>query len=209
LNDIAFIKVDTSVKKEISNLDMIERYLEYFQKETLFYRYITEYHKSLLKKLEKKKTSVRSIRLALSPAVNFLKLCQQSNLTKLNSDALYAYLWSTTGQIASITGFISFLNKHYKLKLSPPKAIKLTLEKEIKSKKHLQQALIQLLRQPQLSNKEKHLLFELSIGYFHGIAIPKYTKATDSLINRSKSNNGYFKMCYISFYLPPFITSKL
>ncbi len=208
-NEIKFIEIDRGIQEEFSNLDMIERYLKTFSTSTTYYKYIVNYHKTLLTKLKNKKTSIRSMRLALSPAINFLKVCQQSNIKTPNNDALYAFLWVTTGQIASVTGFVSFLNKSYKLDLKSPKTLGLSLSRETKSKKQLQQSLIQLLRKTELANEEKQLLFKLSIGYFHGVATPPYIRLTDRLVNVARSNGGFFKMCNESFYLPESVIKRL
>ena len=188
---------------------MIERYLKFFAKSTIYYKYIINYHKTLLTKLENKKTSIRSVRLALSPAVNFLKVCQQSNVKEPNDEILYAFLWTTTGQLASVTGFINFLNKSYGLNLKTPKTITLSLSRITQGEKQIQQSLIQQLRKPKLDEDQKQLLFNLSIGYFHHIALPKHMRVTTRLINIASSNGGYFKMCYESFYLPEAIIKRL
>lgn len=210
LNEIKFIEIVRTVQEEFSNLDMIERQLKTFEKETPYYQYLTSYYETLLIKLENNKTSIRSIRLALSPAVGFLKVCQQSNIKIPSNDTLYAFLWATTGQIASVTGFIGFLNKSYRLNLKSPKMVKLSLSRETKGKKQLQQSLIQLLRNSDLnSEEEKQQLFKLSIGYFHGVAVPQYMRLADRLVSMTGSNVGYFKMCYESFYLPESIINRL
>jgi len=208
-NEIKFIEVDRDIQEEFSNLDIIDRYLMFFDSGTTYYQYLGNYHKTLLIKLEQKKTSIRSIRLALSPAVNFLKILKQSNLKTPTNEALYAYLWTTVGQMAAITGFINFLNKSYEFSLKTPQTIELSLLKETKSKKQLQQSLIQLLRKTILSDDQKQQLFKLSIGYFHGIALPKYMRLSSRLVNTARSNDGYFKMCYEYFYLPEAIIKRL
>jgi hypothetical protein len=208
-NDIKMIEIDRIVKEEFSNLDMINRYLITFNKNTLYQQYLMQYHKVLISKLKNNKTSIRSVRLALSPAVNFLKCCKQSNIEVPNDALLYAFLWATPGQTASITGFISFLNKSYNLTLKSPKMVILILSKDNHSKKQLQQSLIQLLRKSKLTSEQKQLLFKLSICYFHGIKIPQHMKFTNRLLNAARLNGGYLKMCYESFYMPLLIIKRL
>jgi hypothetical protein len=208
-NDIKIIEIDRIIQEEFSNLDMIKRYLITFDINTPYQQYLTKYHKLLLSKLENNKTSIRSIRLALSPAVNFLKCCKQSNIEVPDDNILYSFLWATTGQKASITGFISFLNKSYNLNLKSPKMIVFTLSKDNHSKKQLQQSLIQLLRHSKLTSEQKQLLFKLSIRYFHGITIPQHMKLTNRSLNAARSSGGYFKMCYEFFYMPLLIIKRL
>lgn len=208
-DSIKIIKIDRKIQEEYSNLDMIERYLEFFDTSTSYHKYLIHYHNYLKVKLAKKKITLRSVRLALSPAVNFLKLCQYSCIYIPNNDLLYGYLWATTGQASALTGFITFLNKFYHLDLISPLKVDLSLSRVTKGKKQLKQMVIQLLRETELNDKQKQRLFSASIGYFHGIALPNYMRVTKKMVSLANSKGGDFKMCHIKFYLPEEIIFKL
>ncbi len=59
------------------------------------------------------RTSTRSVRLAIKPAVA-LMLSIQDKQTLPNLEKIKAYLSKYSGQAAALTGFINFLNDQYK-----------------------------------------------------------------------------------------------
>ena len=67
------VNINLKIKEEFANLDMINRYLDRFSKGSKSRNLIKEYYKYLLEKLEQNKTTIRSIRLSLTPAVKFLE----------------------------------------------------------------------------------------------------------------------------------------
>jgi len=209
LDEIKIIIVDKEVQEKYANIDMIHRYLESFEKGTYNYKTIKRYYDKLYKKFEKNKTTLRSIRLALTPAVRFLEYCKNFNQIQPNITMLRGYLWHYPGQKASITGFINFLKIDFKLDISVKNIGKIVFKSPNTSKEQLKQRLISVLRfNEKLKNNNKNLL-KISIGYLHGIDIPDNVFITSKDIKINANKDYYIRICGYSFYLPKEITEKL
>lgn len=108
LIDTKQVIVDESLKSELAELDRIQNLLNKLHTIPLC---IATYYRQLQQKYESGKTSLKSIRLALQPAID---LMVSAPLNKLPSqEQLNAYLLAKKGQIAAITGFVNHLkNEH-------------------------------------------------------------------------------------------------
>jgi len=202
LNEKKIVLVDKKIQEEYANIDMINRYLESFKKETYHYRVIKEYYHKLYNKLENKRTTIRSIRLALTPAVKFLNYCENFTEFKPNMTMLNAYLWYYSGQKAAITGFINFLKKDFKLNLSIHKTDKIIFKNPNMSKEQLKQRLINLLRfDRRLKNNSKNLL-KIAIGYLHGVDVPDNVFIDIKDIKIDSHKNYFIHMAGYNFYIP-------
>lgn len=193
------IKVDKVIQEEYANLDMIDRYLDTFKSDSYRYRLLYNYYEDLYAKYENGKTSIRSIRLALTPAVKLLQYCDYFNTEKPNMNILSGYLWLYPGQRSAITGFINFLRKRFKFDMSLTDISKTIIFKRPKtSKKHLKQRLINLLREPE---KDKQLLLKTAIEYLHSIKVPDNV-FLDYYHIKIKDNSPYIEISKSQFYIP-------
>ena len=113
LNDSNLITIDKSIIDKYANFNLLEKQLSIFKGDTMPFKIIKEYYDYLCDKLEKKHLQLRSIRLALTPAIKFIQYCQNFKESTLSMDILEGYLWLFSGQRASITEFINFLANHY------------------------------------------------------------------------------------------------
>lgn len=202
LSEIKAIKIDSKIKDEFSNLDMIDRYLNYFEPNSNFGRMINSYYDKLELKLKDGKTSIRSVRLSLTPAVNFLKNCMHYGFSQPSQKVLEGFLWSSPGQRAAITGFITFLIKNYHSKISLasiPK--KIIFRRPYLSKKMLKQRFILILRESKEHNIPDGKLLRVAISYLHGIEIPKFVKIDRSNIVKNKAGIYYLRLTYEKFYI--------
>lgn len=178
LDESGIISVEESIKTNYSNLDSIERYLEIFEPTGTLSKYLTCYFSRLSVKFYAGKTSIRSVRLALTPAVKLLRSCEKFSLESPTNELLYALLWVSPGQRASITGFINHLNSSYQLGLILPKKKDLVIHKHRLSKAQLKQRLIGFLRKPKISKSFKEEMIHASLAYFHQVSIPKLVCAS-------------------------------
>lgn len=209
LSEIKVIKIDSKIRDEFSNLDMIDRYLNYFKQNSNFGRMINRYYNQLELKLKDGRTSIRSIRLALTPAMNFLKNCVHYSLNKPSQDVLRGFLWASPGQRAAITGFINFLNNSYGNDISLdsiPKTI--TFERPYLSTKMLKQRFIDILRESKVREIPDEQLLRTSIAYLHGVEIPEFVRLSRHDILKNKTGEYYLRLANENFYIIQPLTHK-
>lgn len=162
--------VDETAKQEEAERRRIDAIIEGQNKS----RVITAFHVYLNKRLEAGKTSLRSVRLALTPAARLMQLVHESDREKPTQKDLTTYLQKSPGQRAAISAFVGFLAKKYGLNLSLPakdgraaKKKKLLLEAELG----------QLLKSGGSGVLFQRKLIGTALAYFHGL--PK--KAVNSV----------------------------
>lgn len=205
LDEIKLIIVDKKVKVEYANIDMIDRYLKVFGQDTVNEKYIRRYAEYLHDKLKRNKTTVRSIRLALTPAIKLLQYSEQYEGIGLNSKILQAYLWVYSGQMSAVTGFVNFLNRSYKFDLVLVRR-RIALSRPKASRLQLKQKLIALLRKPQANAKYKGVLLKVYIEYAHQVRIPEDVKLLVSEIKKVRGDS-YVRLAGREFYVSLFVSS--
>lgn len=183
-----------------------------FTSTTLAGQALREYEKLLRVRQQNGKTSVRSIRLALTPAVKLLMMTSNDIKKTLGNlpeqDALDRYLLKCPGQQAAITGFINYLNDAYSLTLMS----KVNKRKTRKfRRKKLEEKLLLFLRDKRpndTTNLEQWVL--VAIEYFHDIRLTK--RELSSVLNTivSTEHSGIsLKIANTEYYLPlPNLTHK-
>jgi len=201
LNEEKVLTIDLSIKEEYANRNKINKDLALFPFASHHSKILHAYHKTLCNKYIKGKTTIRSIRLAITPAVKFLEYTTYTSDKKISNGSLENYLWVYSGQKSAITGFISFLNKKYNLILKIPKE-KIKFTRPNKSKAQLKQAYITALRSDKSSQYSKHSLLILSIEYLHDIAIYKDIILPLHGVKQKKDGDCYIRLGSKEFYLP-------
>jgi hypothetical protein len=209
LSETKAIKIDSKIKDEFSNLDTIDRYLKHFEQNSVFSQMINSYYDKLEFKLEDGKTSVRSIRLALTPAINFLKNCDHFGFSQPSQEVLQGFIWASPGQISAITGFINFLRNSYGTNTtldSIPKTV--ALERPYLSTKMLKQRFIDILRESKEREIPDEKLLGVAISYLHGIEIPEFVRLSRDDILKNKAGEYYLRLANENFYLTQEIKEK-
>lgn len=201
LNEYKIIEIDEKIKELHSNLNIIDSYLNRFNKNSSDYLIINSYYTYLEKKYLSNKTTQRSIRLALTPAIKLLEYKKYFNISRLNDNVIDGYLWIYPGQKSSLIGFINYLNKKFNYNLSSIKNLTYTLESSTSRKKQLQLRLIYLLKREKLTILQQKRLINISLEYFHRIKIPNNVYL--NIKNIFKINDNYYIWCCKNkFYLP-------
>jgi len=126
-----------------------------------------------LKRISLGETTVRSARLALTPAVKLLSATEHFGVEEPNNDILEGVLWVSPGQRSAITGFVNFLNQTYDLGLVLPEKGELVVERPKETKMQLRARIIRMLRCPVDNDGYSCDLLALSLAYFHQVAPPR------------------------------------
>ncbi len=202
LDEIAFLTINKVTSEKHANYRLIQKHLRTFGKDTLAYNLIHNYYKFLLVRLQAKKTTLRSIRLALTPAVKFLKYCQNFKETIPTQYALEGYLFLYSGQRATLTGFINFISNTYQYNLDIKAAPKATLTSPKVSHQILKGRLIKIMQNPHDKHFKEAYIFRTIIGYLHWVNVPQNVFISFDNIHKSKNEKYYVTLCGKSFYIP-------
>jgi hypothetical protein len=127
------------------------------------------YYKLLLSKYRKGLTSIRSIRLALTPASQMLHLAKRLTKLTVDQELVNQYLWLHLGQRAALTGFISYLRNQLKIDVVVQPEDYFTLERTRETKKRIRLQLLDYCRNDgQLSSR----YIQLALAFYHRVHLP-------------------------------------
>jgi len=112
-------------------------------------------------------TTLRSIRLALSPAAALLTKAGEMERMPPDQGVLDAYLAKTPGQRAAISGFVRYLREVHGVDISLPKPDQ-GRAKRLRHKK-LEAELLALMREAGDSDEFKQRWLSAALAYFHGL----------------------------------------
>lgn len=162
------IAIDATTKAQVAEQERIINLLAKFDDKTPCC--INRYHESLEQKLLEGRTSLKSVRLALQPAID---ICIESKVKGSNTptqEQLDSYLMVKHGQYSAIYGFVTFLNKNYDLDLACNKPSKDDIQKL--KRKELEKEIMLLHSKPKpLSPKDRLKWLQLSMAYFHQVDV--------------------------------------
>lgn len=162
------VVVDLNVKNQIAEEERIINLLAKFNGKSPCC--ISEYHQYLEQKLLKGKTSLKSVRLALQPAIDICTHYGIEASNTPNQEQIEAYLLTKQGQYSALYGFVMFLNRVYGLDIVCTKPSKNAVLKA--NRKEIEQKMIALYNQPKpLSDKDESLWLQLGMAYFHSVNI--------------------------------------
>ena len=114
LVDTDQIIVDEKLKDRLAEKSYIENALSVFAE---IPKCLYMYHKFLLDKQTKKSTVTRTIRLALTPAIDICTTYKVLGSETPTQEQIERYLADKQGQYSNLYGFVTFLNREYELKL--------------------------------------------------------------------------------------------
>ena len=166
--------VDTVQKKADSERRQIDSLIHRFIAGSKSKKIIDAYYQYLVRKQENGKTSLRSIRLSLHPAISVLELCLTTGHDLPEQKDFNLYINRTPGQIAALSGFISFLNKNYGLKLK--REMKHHEKQKKRTKDRLEKKLIQMMMKPQEDEKFEIQWIITALAYFHNLSLSQAKK---------------------------------
>lgn len=182
------VVLDTKIKAQIAEEERIINLLAKFEGKTLCC--INEYHQHLEQKLLNGITSLKSVRLALQPAID---LCTQYGIESPNTpnqEQLDGYLLVKHGQYSALYGFVMFLNKKYELSLVCTKPSKDAVLKA--NRGEIERKIMTLYNQPKpLSDKDELMWLQLCMAYFHRVNI---SLSTLKIIVLRPCDEGMLKM---------------
>jgi len=199
LNDQKIFSIDGKIKAEIGDLNTINRLLQKIPPDSSLRLYIDGYYEEMLSRYKQGKTSARSFRLALTPAVAMLELGLQQDKTTPDDELIKQYLWLHYGQRAAIIGFINFLRIKLAVDIEMPDKDHFKFTSPTESKARIKQKLISMLR---TKSYDKSEYTQIAIEYFHGIAFPNELKKLEHLPIKLYSDMKCISLVGKPLYMP-------
>lgn len=166
LEDIGRIVVDTIAREENSEKRRIQALLNKVGTNDIKRQLLNGYHHSLMQDSESGKTTLRSIRLALSPALSLLTLGESMKLMPPNQKVLDAYLQKSAGQRAAVSGFVNYLRDTQGVTIQIPKLD--AGKAQLNRKKKLEAEMLALMKQAHRDELNREWL-SVALAYFHGL----------------------------------------
>lgn len=143
---------------------LVSRILNSFVEQSDAGAMIRSYHGHLL---EVRPKQPRSIRLALSPAADFIKFAGGKSRETLTQRNLERFLLEKPGQRAALTGFVNFLRREFKFNLSVKK-LEPTVRLRAK-RRMLEQPIVEAISVGIDDSSRLNRWISLSLAYFHNL----------------------------------------
>lgn len=182
------IKPDEAAKLENSDQKRIDGFIGKFNHHPDSKTLIGDYYQHMLVNLKSRKTTIRSIRLALSPAAALLDLALQLKQAKPDQDTLNKYLSQKPGQRAALSGFVCYLRNFHSLDIELPK-VNATRSKLLKRRK-LESEILKLMQETKQDEESIERWLSVALAYFHGLPKSAGKKIYGSEGVKAE-NNGY------------------
>ena len=156
----AIAREDDTEKRRITSL------LDKVGVDTADRKLLNGYYQSQIVDLKHAKTTLRSIRLALSPASSLLLLGTGMRQIPPNQRVLDAYLQKSAGQRAAVSGFVNYLRDIHGVEIKIPK---LDVGKaQLNRRKRLETEMLSLMKAGSNGEINREWL-SVALAYFHGL----------------------------------------
>lgn len=158
---------DVAAKVNDSHNRSIIATLDKFAKGTREHEILEGYYGTLSNDMRKGKVSLRSVRLALSPAGALLRKAGEMGRTLPDQNVLKAYLDKVPGQRAAVSRFVRYLREEHCVNIFLPKLDPVRIKRL--RKKELEVELLALMRESIDSIDFKQRWLSVSLAYYHGL----------------------------------------
>lgn len=199
LIDTKQVIVDKILKDDLAELERIQAL---FNKLKESVPCIASYYQKLQRRCDEGKTSLKSVRLALQPAIDLISTNEIMDYP--TQDQLNQYLVEKSGQTAAITGFINHLKLEYHRELE----IDRKLIQQIKTKqlkKHCSQRLVELYKKSELTDNEQMELVYVVLYSLHSIEVEKPKRDRILLLD----GVAYYRSDDKDYFLPQDIYQRI
>lgn len=179
------VTINASAREDNTEKRRIDSLLGRLSNKTNAKNLAASYHTLLKSDLELGKTSLRSIRLALSPAVYLLLRSSEKLIMPPNQKILDDYLKKSPGQRAALSGFICHLRKIHSVEIQLPKLDK--NKSRLNRKRKLEAEILALMKAGKACTTNRDWL-SVALLYFHGL--PRRVGKTIAPENIIETNDG-------------------
>lgn len=206
MQESGLVLPDTAAKEEDSDRRRIAATLHKFGNGTPERNILDGYHKAMITGMKDKETTLRSVRLAMTPAAALLLKGREVKQMPPNQELLNEYLKKTPGQRAAVSGFVRYLRDEYGIEICLPKA---GVEAEKRKKKKLEEEMLALMRTGDEGDRFGRQWLSVALAYFHGL--PKKTVTAEVYGNMKPTLDGTGVVLTLNgkeYWLPARMASK-
>lgn len=125
------------------------------------------YYKELMTDLSDETTTLRSIRLAMTPASALLIKGREVGRMPPDQKVLDSYLEQTPGQRAAASGFVCYLRDKHGIQIALPKAN--SGKALLNRKKKLEEEMLALMQEGGAGDEFRKRWLPVALAYFHGL----------------------------------------
>lgn len=158
---------DNLSKQKYSDQRRIEATLDKLGKRTKERIILDGFLKTLMVDLSDEKTTLRSIRLAMTPAAALLLKGREMGRMPPDQKVLDGYLEQTPGQRAAVSGFVCYLRDTQRVHIALPKAN--SGKALLNRKKKLEAEMLALMQEGGEGEKFRQRWLSVGLAYFHGL----------------------------------------
>lgn len=193
------VSVEPAARQADSERRTIEALLSTFEKGEPANEMLADFYQMLIQRKTQGKTSLRSIRLCLTPAVALLSEAVSRDVMPPTQEVLKCFLAKRPGQRAALSAFIGYLRGKHRSTLELPKR---PVKTSFQIRKDLAQQLIALLRESSSDQQFHTRWIALGLAYFHGL--PQWVGAQISPDQAQVDADGGMTVLWHgnSYYLP-------
>lgn len=165
---------------------------------------LADYQMTLMSKVDAGRMTIRSVRLALRPAVSLLIVGGHRGHTLPNQEALDRYLLAVPGQTAAVTGFLRFLSKVGSVSLVAHVDRK---EARQARRRAVESQIMQMAKHPEDGEAFDRRWIALGLAYFHDTKVRKRELAKATVV---RDNTGmHVNVGGSDYFLPDPAVTKL
>lgn len=201
------IAVDQGAKSEDSERRRIDSIMNKLVASSQEREILEAYQMRLQEKVKSGHATLRSMRLALSPAAGLLLYAGSKSRMPPGQNELGAFLKQFPGQRAALSGFVAFLRERHKTEIAlPPKYSKAAQAR----RKRLEVELLALMREGGSGKAYARKLVGTALAYFHGVpkALARNINAVDC-VTEGDRGNWCFRLSGKDYWLPAEVVGRL
>lgn len=167
MQEAGLVVPDNVAKEEDSDQRRIVATLDKVGKDTRERAILDGYCNGLMADLKDEKTTLCSIRLAMTPAATLLLKGREMGVTPPDQKVLDTYLEKTPGQRAAVSGFVCYLRDRHEIQIVLPTAKSEQVQKN--RKKRLEAEMLVLMREGGEGEEFRRRWLSVALAYFHGL----------------------------------------
>ncbi|PPD54020.1 MAG: hypothetical protein CTY12_04020 [Methylotenera sp.] len=191
MEESGLIVVDAIAREANTERCRIESLLNKLEAKSKQRQLADGYYQLLKTDLAHNKTTIRSIRLALSPAIHLMLQGAKMSIPIPNQKLLDNYLSKSVGQRSSISGFVCYLRDRQGIEIKLPK---LDANKALLNRRRKLESEILALMKADKANAHNREWLCVALEYFHGM--PKRVGKTIASENLIYTADGGVVVCW-------------
>lgn len=200
LEESGLVALDAQAREEDSDRRRIAATLDKVGKSGSERTILDGYYKVLMADMNNGKTTIRSLRLALTPAANLLLKGRQMGRVPPDQGVLDVYLAMTPGQRAAVSGFVSHLRDTHEVEVTLPKSDPEKVHRN--RRKRLEAEMLALLREGGDSESLRRGWLSVALAYFHGLPTSVGLSVKDEQVTVHDDGGMTIVWCDRDYWIP-------